>query len=240
MSGDVRSDLGKRSPVPILRDFERRLGGMVEGFFATTFRSGLQPVELAKRVQREMDANKTVGVREVWAPNRFVFSLSESDGSRFEQAEQALVAELRRVVRETAAERGWGLVGPPEVEFVVDDGIGKGRFGVEASFVEGEPEPAAVGGGASLRFLRGGDGRTVTLTKPVTMLGRLPESDVVVDDPGASRQHARISSANGAFTISDLGSTNGTLVNEQPVGETSLEDGDRITIGTSTLEYRRS
>ena len=72
--------------MPILRDFERRLGSLVEGFFATTFRSGLQPVELAKRLMREMDASRTVGVREVWAPNRFVFSLSEQDAQRFELA----------------------------------------------------------------------------------------------------------------------------------------------------------
>src|SRR4029078_6637796 len=107
--------------MPILPDFGGRLGGLVEGFFATTFRSGLQPVELAKRVQRDMDANKTVGVREVWAPNRFVFSLSPSDGEKFEQAEQALISELKRVVRETAAERGWGLVRPPEVEIELDE-----------------------------------------------------------------------------------------------------------------------
>src|ERR1044072_7713636 len=119
--------------MPVLRDFERRLGGLVEGFFATTFRSGLQPVELAKRVQRDMDANKTVGVREVWAPNRFVFSLSQSDGEKFEQAEQALISELKRVVRETAAERAWGLVGPPEIEFEVDDDLSKGRFGLATS-----------------------------------------------------------------------------------------------------------
>ena len=62
--------------VPILRDFERRLEGLVEGVFGSVFRSGLQPVELAKRILREMDARKTVGVREVWAPNSFLFSLS--------------------------------------------------------------------------------------------------------------------------------------------------------------------
>ena len=128
--------------MPILRDFERRLGGLVEGFFATTFRSGLQPVELAKRMMREMDTSKTVGVKEVWAPNRYVFTLSESDGQRFEQAEQALVNELKQVVREAAAERGWGLVGPPEVEFEIDAELGKGRFRCEASFVEGEEELA--------------------------------------------------------------------------------------------------
>lgn len=228
--------------MPILRDFERRLGNLVEGFFATTFRSGLQPIELAKRVMREMEMNKTVGVREVWAPNRFVFTLSESDGGRFEQAEHALVAELGRVVRETAAERGWGLVGPPEIELVVDEELKRGRFEVEASFVEGEGELAPLAlGQATLTLLEGGRAsRTFSLAKPVVTLGRLPENDVVVDDPGASRQHARISGANGEYVLVDLGSTNGTLVNDHPVAERALDDGDRITIGETVLEFRRA
>ena len=224
--------------MPILRDFERRLGGLVEGFFATTFRSGMQPVELAKRMMREMDANKTVGVREVWAPNRFLFTLSEYDGQRFEQAEQALVTELRQVVREAAAERGWGLVGPPEVEFQVDAGLGKGRFACEASFVEGEEELApqpAVGERGTL-VLAGG--RTVSLTQPEVTIGRLPECDVVVNDPGASRQHARIRRTDDGFVLVDLGSTNGTLVNDEPIQEQVLENGDRITIGETVLEFR--
>ena len=228
--------------MPILRDFERRLGNMVEGFFASTFRSGLQPVELAKRVMREMDANKTVGVREIWAPNRFVFTLSEEDGEKFEQAEQALVSELKRVVRETASERGWGLVGAPEIEFVLDEELRRGRFEVEASFVEGEAELAPLAGGqATLTLYEGGSpARTYSLGKPVVTLGRLPESDVVVADPGASRQHARITNANAEFVLADLGSTNGTLVNDQPVREQALADGDRITIGETVLEFRRA
>jgi hypothetical protein len=224
--------------VPILRDFERRLGGLVEGFFATTFRSGLQPVELAKRMMREMDATKTVGVREVWAPNRYLFTLSETDGQRFEQAEQALVTELRQVVREAAAERGWGLVGPPEVEFQVDADLGKGRFDCEASFVEGEEELApqpAVGERGTLVLA---DGRSVPLTQPEATIGRLPECDVVVDDAGASRQHARIRRTEGGFVLVDLGSTNGTLVNDAPIQEQVLEHGDRITIGETVLEFR--
>lgn len=227
--------------MPILRDFERRLGDLVEGFFASTFRSGLQPVELAKRVQREMDADKTVGVREVWAPNRFVISLSPSDGERFEQAEHALVSELRRVVRETAAERGWGLVGAPEVELEVDDALSKGRFDVQASFVEGDAE-LPLGSSATL-ILVGADGeapRSYALDRPVTSLGRLSDNDVVVDDSGASRQHARIRNADGEFVVSDLGSTNGTLVNDEPITERTLADGDRITIGETVFEFRRA
>jgi Protein of unknown function (DUF3662)/FHA domain len=224
--------------VPILRDFERRLGGLVEGFFATTFRSGLQPVELAKRMMREMDASKTVGVREVWAPNRYLFTLSGSDGQRFEQAEQALVNELKQVVREAAAERGWGLVGPPEIEFQVEENLGKGRFECEASFVEGEEELApqpAVGERGTL-VLAGG--RSVPLTQPEVTIGRLPECDVVVEDPGASRQHARVRRTDGGFVLVDLGSTNGTLVNDVAIQEHVLENGDRITIGETILEFR--
>jgi hypothetical protein len=224
--------------VPILKDFERRLGDLVEGFFASTLRSGLQPVELAKRIIREMDANKTVGVREVWAPNRFVFTLSEADGKRFEQVEQALVSELRRVVRETAGERGWGLAGPPEIELQTDGSLSKGRFEVETSFVEGEEELAPQPRGrATLTLLRGG--QTFPLGDAMVTLGRLPESDVVVDDPGASRQHARIINSNGEFVLTDLGSTNGTLVNDEAVQERVLDDGDRITIGETVLEFRR-
>ena len=107
--------------MPILRDFERRLGSLVEGSFARAFRGGVQPVELAKRVLREMDAGKTIGVSELWAPNHFEFSLSPADAEHLGQAEQVLATELGRVVRQEAYERGWGLVGPPEIVFSIDD-----------------------------------------------------------------------------------------------------------------------
>jgi hypothetical protein len=223
--------------VPILRDFERRLGSLVEGFFATTFRSGLQPVELAKRLMREMDSSRTVGVREIWAPNRFVFSLSEQDAQRFEMAEQALVAELRQVVREAAAEHGWGLVGPPEIEFEVDEELGKGRFGCVASFVEGEEglAPQQAGGQPTLVL---SDGSAFEVVKSALTIGRLPECDLVLDDPGASRQHARIRRTESGFVITDLGSTNGTLVNGHQIQEQDLQDGDTVTIGETDLQFR--
>lgn len=222
--------------MPILRDFERRLGSLVEGFFATTFRSGLQPVELAKRVMREMETSKTVGVKEVWAPNRFVFSLSEPDAQRFEQAEAALASELRQVVREAASERGWGLVGPPEVEFEIDEDLGKGRFGCVASFVEGEDALAPQPAGRPTLMVS--DGRAFVIVKQSLTVGRLAECDLVVDDPGASRQHARIHREGDAFVVTDLGSTNGTLVNGRSIHDHELRDGDTITIGETDLLFR--
>src|SRR5438876_11678348 len=103
--------------MPLLRDFERRLESLVEGFFAKAFRAGVQPVELAKRLLRDMDAGQTVGVNGVWVPNHYVFYLSPEDRARFGQAEHALAGELRQLVRQGAEERGWKLVGPAHVEF---------------------------------------------------------------------------------------------------------------------------
>jgi hypothetical protein len=242
--------------MPILRDFERRLEGLVEGLFAKTFRGGLQPVELAKRILREMDAQKTVGVNEVWAPNHFVFHVSRADFDRFEQAEGALARELERVVRDHAAERGWGLVGPPHIELVVDEHLSKGRLRCEASLAEGEermdpiptPVPTPVSSSAApqdadaaLMVLEEGRvGRTVRVRKELVTIGRLPECDVVISDPGASRRHAEIRHHAGSYRLSDLGSTNGTLVNGDVVSAHELRDGDRITIGNTVLEFRRS
>ena len=78
------------TPLGILNEFERRLEGMIEGVFTKAFRTGLQPVQLARRILKEMDTNKTVGVRGVWVPNGYLFGLSPSDRDKFQQAEKAL------------------------------------------------------------------------------------------------------------------------------------------------------
>jgi len=249
--------------VGILNDFERRLEGTIEGIFAKAFRTGLHPVELATRILKEMEAGKTVGVRGVWVPNHYLFRLSSPDFERFSDTQKALRRELESVVTDGARERGWGLVGPPEVEFEEDESLKQGAFSCEASLVEGpsgwappvEPgAPVASVPGAGVAVAPGGstDGpatltlmhegaaaRTFAVQKERTTVGRLPECDVVVDDPGASRHHAEIRRVGSAYVVNDLGSTNGTLVNDARVTEQALADGDRITIGNTVLEFRR-
>jgi hypothetical protein len=224
--------------VPILRDFERRLGGLVEGLFSKAFRSGVQPVEIAKLVMREMESGRSVGVSEVWAPNRFELSLSPEDAARYEQAEDAIASELRRVIRESAAEHGWGLVGPPDVEFVVDENLKKGDLSCVASLVEGEDDGAG-GGHASVVVREDGKERLVPLSSDVITIGRLADCDVVLKDKGASRKHAQLKRRDGTWTLTDLGSTNGTRLNGQTVQSRELSDGDTITIGTTVIEFRR-
>lgn len=216
----------------------------MEGLFSKTFRSGVQPVEIAKRIVRAMDEGRQVGVSEVWAPNHFEVSLSTDDAPRFQQIESALTGELERVVAETAAERGWGLVGPPEVALFVDNALRKGDLVVEASLVQGEepvPAPAAAtppARAAQLRIHEDQAVRAVPVDRELMTIGRLAECEVVVNDAGASRRHAQIRTVDGVSTITDLGSTNGTKVNGKEVQAARLADGDRITVGSTQIEFR--
>ncbi len=81
--------------------------------------------------------------------------------------------------------------------------------------------------------------RRVPLDKEMVTIGRLAESDVMIDDKGVSRQHAQIRTKDGRSTLTDLGSTNGTKLNGQQVQSRPLSDGDRITVGNTVIEYRR-
>ncbi len=254
----------------ILSDFERRLEGAIEGIFSKAFRGGVQPIELARRILKEMEAGRSVGVHETWVPNGFVFVLAPADYERFRATENALRRELEQVVRDGAAARGWGLVGPPQVKFEPDEELREGRFLCEAALIEGpdrertgeeaiaaaeaalERDRSASGAGAGGAGPEGlvqaspelvsvagpTPGKVFALSKDRVSLGRLPESDVLLTDPGASRRHAEIRHQDGEWIIADLGSTNGTMVNEHSIGERPLHDGDRITIGRTVLEFR--
>src|SRR5918911_4737995 len=137
-------------PMKILRDFERRLEGAVEGLFARAFRSGVQPVELGKRLVRAVEDGRTVGVSRVYVPNVYTYGLSRGDRERFADYEQALAHELAALAVETARENDWAMLGPARVEFETADDLDVGRFRlssrVEAD--EREADHAAAGGPA--------------------------------------------------------------------------------------------
>jgi Protein of unknown function (DUF3662)/FHA domain len=238
----------------VLRNFESRLERGIEGFFTKAFRSGLQPIELAKRILREMEAQKTVSVKEVWVPNRYVLHISGEDRKRFESMENALRRELENVVVEGAREKGYGLVAKPEVVFETDEGMKRGDLRIYAELADetgpppAEVQPAPSSGAAAparptaavaAARLVDGDGKEWILDRDAQVIGRLSGSEIEIQDTGASRRHAEIRRKGDDFVIVDLGSTNGTLVNDSPVAEYTLEDGDRITIGRTVLEFRK-
>src|SRR5919112_144340 len=190
-----------------LQEFERRLERLVEGVFAKAFRRGLTPIEVGRRLTREMDVRRTVGVRGLIAPNEFRVAVSKDDHENvIAKMEQAVIRDLAGYVREHAREEGYVLVGPVDVRFEIDDKLGAGEFLVASDMVEGE------GGGPSGSLVTADGSRVQIALDPVT-IGRHPDCDVVLNDQEVSRQHAEVRREEDGFVLHDLGSLNGTKVN---------------------------
>jgi hypothetical protein len=240
----------------ILRDFEKRLEGAVEGFFARAFRSGLQPVELAKALQRYAANYQQVGLDGVIIPNVYRFALSPEDTERFSGFAESLRRELADVVEKTAQERNWRLQGRVRIEFVESEDIRTGTYELRGKVEAGAAPPQRqaappppsprqdLGGGyapaPSTRTLStskraelvGADGRRhAVVPNGTTVIGRLPDCDVTLDDAAVSRRHARLVSDGVNYQVEDLNSTNGVRVNGQQVTRAALHDGDQLDFG---------
>jgi nucleotide-binding universal stress UspA family protein len=214
-----------------LQRFEQRLERIVEGGFGKAFRSGLQPVEIGRKVTRELDAQRQMGVHGVpVAPNNIGVYLSHPDFDRFESFADALARELAELAREHAREEGYHFVGSVTVHLVPDDELRVGECDVVAE----------IAAGVRVGSLLLPDGRRVPLGETTMTIGRLPECDIVVSDPKASRRHTEIRPAGNGFLLVDLQSTNGTRVNGAPVGEHILVDGDRIGVGATEFRFEAS
>jgi hypothetical protein len=217
-----------------IRGFERRLERMVEGAFARAFRSSIRPVELARRLAREMDDHVSVGVRGTpVAPNHFTIYLSPSDHQEFGEVQDALRRELCDAARAHARDEGYGFMGPVDCELVVDQSFGTGWFEIEGRFREG-----AGGAGAGSLVLPTGD--RFTLEEHIISIGRRPESNIVLADPNVSRNHAEIRPQGDGFLLVDLGSTNGTKINGVRISQHMLADGDEIAFGNTRMRLEAS
>jgi hypothetical protein len=207
---------------------------MVEGVFARAFRSGLRPVEIGRRLVREIDDSRSVDVRgRTVIPNQFQVLISADDNERFEGFHDTLVRELCDAAREHARDEGYTFLGPVEVELVVDDRMHTGAFQIEGKMREG------VGGsGAGSLVLPTGE--RVVLGERTITVGRMPESNIVLADPNVSRNHAEIRPQGNGFVVIDLGSTNGTRINGVRVTEQQLADGDEITFGNTRMRFEAS
>jgi Protein of unknown function (DUF3662)/FHA domain len=213
-----------------LQQFERRLERLVEGVFAKAFRSGLQPVELGRRITREMDMRRTVAPRGTIAPNHFTVALSESDRQRLAPIEEELIAELVELARDHARSEGYLFLGGVTIDLFADPDLTPGMLLVAG-------EMAASGGSAALVLA---DGRRVALGDEPVTIGRMPECQVMLGDANVSRRHAEVRRAEdggGGHVVVDLGSTNGTKVNGVGIRSHRLQHGDEITVGGTQLRY---
>jgi len=233
--------------------------------FSRAFSSEVQPVELARKLAKEMDAHKTAGVARVYVPNEYTVYLSDRDRNRLEGYERSLEQELSGYLLEHARRRSYDLLTRPAVQFKTDQRLRLGEFGIQTRLVKpparegaapsqgGEghtmvysavrPEaPAAPAAGSSAAVTTRavvslGDRRYV-LEGPRATIGRSKDAECVLRDPNVSRHHAELRREEGGeWTIADLGSTNGVKVNGRRVSSTRLRSGDRVTLGTTTFEF---
>jgi hypothetical protein len=247
--------------VGVLQRFEHRLEGMVEGAFARAFKSELQPVEVASAVQREMDDRAAIVAQgRTLVPNDFVVELADSDYERLAVYADSLGIELATLAREYAREQGYSFVGPVQMRFEGVPDLTTGTFRIRSGVIRGTtvedgeirrpasdlPRPPGNFSGKPRLLVsspdRGPDGstqRTFDLTAPITILGRGTDCDLRLVDPGVSRHHAELRVEDGEVVLVDLGSTNGTFVNGQPIRRITLADGTQVTLGRTTLVFRR-
>jgi len=218
----------------VLRSIERRLETLVEGAFARAFRSGLRPVELGRKLMREMDDHRSVGVSgRTVVPNRFRLRLSPADAESFAAVSSSLIRELSDLVRDHARTEGYRFMGPIEVLLEQDESRRAGTFAVQAEFAE-----TASGAGAGSLVLP--NGRRVVLADTVTRIGRMPDCGVQLLDASVSRYHAEVRARGDGFAVVDLGSTNGTRVNGVRVSERVLHDGDELSFGSVPVQFAAS
>jgi hypothetical protein len=248
--------------VNVLRSLESKLAGLVEGTFSRAFKSEVRPVEIARKLARELDQHKVVSVSRTYVPNEYTVWLSPRDRAQFEGYEDDLRDELAAYLLEHARRERVAFMSRPEISFETDERLRLGEFGIQARLVKADREgavraeaghtsvysvaerlseplqqPNPSRGRAQLRY----EGRATLLGSEGVVLGRSRECDVVVSDENVSRRHAEVRPSGGAWIVRDLGSTNGIRVNGSRVsGAQPLRPGDTIELGQSTVTFEES
>jgi hypothetical protein len=252
----------------VLRAIEQKLEALVEGLFGRAFRAHVQPVELARKLQKEMDDHRTVSVSRVYVPNEYTVYLSVDDREQFSGYEASLVEELQTYLAEHARREGYALLTAPRVLVETDEDLDVGEFGIATRLVQpkrrraaGEPASQAEPGHTMIYRPRqqpteaaspvdaGGvqrdavslswNGQQRTIDKRRIVIGRSRECDLQLADANVSRRHAELRQEGASFWIIDLDSTNGLEVNGRRLKRSKLEDGDRLTLGSTELTFRR-
>ena len=119
----------------VLRNLEAKLGGLVEGAFSRAFKSSVEPVELARKLAKEMEESKPASVSRVYVPNHYRVFLSPQDREQFASYEPALRKELSDYLLEHARSERLALTSRPAVEFMTDERLSLGEFGIQAQLL---------------------------------------------------------------------------------------------------------
>jgi len=247
----------------VFRSLESKIAGLVEGTFSRAFRSEVRPVEIARKLAREMEEHQSHSVSRVYVPNEYAVYLSPEDRERFEGFERELRDELAGYLLEHARRERFALMSKPSIEFRTDERLRLGEFGIQARLVEPSEDPAAAPSqgdaghtmiysaaerlqepleqrakARDARALLVMHGKRLVVGASGATLGRSRSCDVVLDDANVSRQHAEVRPRGGGWFVADLGSTNGVSVNGTRIEQAhALRPGDRIELGTTVLTF---
>jgi hypothetical protein len=252
----------------VLRAIERKIESLFEGVFGRAFRTNVQPVELARKLAKEMDDHRNVSVSRVYVPNEYTVFLSPPDREQFESYEDNLRSELQEYLSEHARREDYALLSQPRVLMETDADLDVGEFGIATRMVHpdrrrGEGEPLAdLEPGATMIYKPqtaqptqavsaaelGVEQELVTLSwngdslqvkQPRIVIGRSRDCDVQLADANVSRRHAELRQEGASYWIVDLGSTNGIEVNGKRVKRAKLRSGDTITLGSTEVTFSR-
>jgi Protein of unknown function (DUF3662)/FHA domain len=263
-----------------LKSVETMIASLVEGTFGRVFRTEVRPMELARKLAREMDAHRTVSVSRVYVPNEYSVWLSPPDRARYEGVEHEVIDELCAYLLEHARREDLILASPPHIAFHTDERLSLGEFGIKARLVRpagedgeshapvqrasqlpqspaqqeehgqtmiyssspGDPIQEPHAWRPEPRALLAVGGRRLIVPPAGGTIGRSRDCDMVLDDAGVSRRHAEIRPGPDGWTVADLGSTNGVLVNGQPIHRSQhvLYPGDRVELGSTEIVFELS
>src|SRR5215211_4615544 len=195
----------------VLRNIESKLESLFEGVFGRAFRTNVQPVELARKLVKEMDDHRNVSVSRVYVPNEYTVYLSPGDREQFSSYEENLTDELQEYLAEHARRENYVVLSSPRV------GLGVQR---EVAYLQW-------------------DGEKQEVSKRRVVIGRSKDCDIHVADPNVSRRHAEVRQEGATYWLVDLDSTNGVEIRGKRVKRLKLEDGTRFTIGSTEIRFDR-
>ncbi|MDX2376260.1 DUF3662 domain-containing protein [Microbacterium sp. LRZ72] len=214
----------------LLDSFEKGLERAVNGAFAKTFRSGIQPVEIASALRRELDTKSAIVSRDrILAPNTLSVSLGTDDAARMAGLGEAVLDELRQLVEKHAKAQGYTFAGPVTVTLTTDAALSPGTLRVQSATQEGQVSWRAVIDVAGARH---------PLTQGRTVIGRGSDADITIADSGTSRKHVEILWDGERAMVRDLGSTNGTTLDGERVSQAALAPDATVRIGRTDIVFR--
>lgn len=214
----------------LLDNFEHGLERVVNGAFAKTFKSGLQPLEVSSALRRELDTKAAVVSRDrILVPNRFVVRLSPRDYERMAQLGPALIDEFTQLVQRHATVQHYSFAGGISIRLKEDESLAQGLVEIDSGNVQG-----AVSWVAVLDI----DGKRYPIPVGRTVIGRGSDADITINDTGTSRRHVEVIWDGERAQVNDLRSTNGSRLNGQPVTKAPLAPDSVIDIGRTRIVFR--